>query len=40
MIVGVTKGFVSVMKYGFRFFPMTVNVVKNNLEIVKFAGRL
>ncbi len=40
MITGVTKGFVSVMKYGFRFFPMTVNVVKNNIEIVKFAGRL
>lgn len=40
MIVGVTKGFVSVMKYGFRFFPMTVNIVKNNIEIVKFAGRL
>jgi ribosomal protein L6P/L9E len=40
MIVGVTKGFVSVMKYGFRFFPMTINVNKNNLEIIKFAGRL
>ena len=40
MITGVTKGFVTVMKYGFRFFPMTVNVVKNNIEVVKFAGRL
>lgn len=41
MITGVTKGFVSVMKYGFRFFPMTINVTpKNKLEIIKFAGRL
>lgn len=40
MITGVTKGFVTVMKYGFRFFPMTANINKNNLEIIKFAGRL
>ena len=40
MVTGVTKGFVSVMKYGNKFFPMTVSVNKNNAEIVKFAGRL
>lgn len=40
MIVGVTKGFTTVMKYGYKFFPMTVGVRENNLEIEKFAGRL
>ena len=40
MITGVTKGFATVMKFGYRFFNMSVNIVKNNLEIIKFAGRL
>lgn len=40
MIVGVTKGFTTVMKYGYKFFPMTVGVRENILEIEKFAGRL
>ena len=40
MIVGVTKGFTTVMKYGYKFFPMSVGVRNNNLEIEKFAGRL
>ena len=40
MIVGVTNGFTTVMKYGYKFFPMTVGVRENVLEIEKFAGRL
>ena len=40
MIVGVTKGFTTVMKYGYKFFPMSVGVRNNTLEIEKFAGRL
>lgn len=40
MVVGVTKGFKTVMKYGYKFFPMTVKVKDNTLEIEKFAGRL
>ena len=40
MIVGVTKGFTTVMKYGYKFFPMSVGVRDNILEIEKFAGRL
>lgn len=40
MIIGVTKGFTHVMKYGFKFFPMSVSVKNNVLEIEKFAGRV
>ena len=40
MINGVTKGFMTVMKYGYKFFAMKVKLLENGkvLQIEKFAG--
>ena len=40
MILGVTKGFVTVMKYGFKFFAMKITSENDGkvLVIEKFAG--